>query len=117
MEVVPLGIAAIDEALGGGLPRGRVTELCGPRGSGRLSLMMAALRAAEAQGELVALVDVADAFDPRSAPLALERLLWVRPCNLADGLVAADRVLDAGGVAVVALALPRRGAGVPWASA
>jgi hypothetical protein len=102
---VPLGLTEIDEALGGGVPRGRVVELFGPRGSGRLSLSLAALRAAQAQGELVALVDVADAFDPESAALDLARLLWVRPKSAADGLLSIDRILDAGGFGAAVLYL------------
>lgn len=101
-----LGIDALDAALGGGLPRGKLVELCGARSSGRLSLTLNALSAAQATGELVALVDVADALDPRSAEdagLQLDRLLWVRPKQFADGLRAADRVLDAGGFGLVAL--------------
>jgi hypothetical protein len=102
---VPLGLEEIDQALGGGLPRGRVVELFGPRGSGRLSLSLAALHAAQAQGELVALVDVADAFDPGSAALDLQRLLWVRPRSAADGLLSLDRILDAGGFGAAVLYL------------
>jgi len=58
------------------------------------------------------MVDAADAFDPRSAHAAgvdLPRLLWVRPRGFLGGLQAADRVLDAGGFALVVLYL----AGVP----
>jgi hypothetical protein len=104
-RVVPLGLGPIDEALGGGLPRGRVVEAYGPRGSGRLSLALLAMRAAQSQGELVTMVDVADGFDPRSAGLDLERLLWVRPKNAADGLLSMDRILDAGGFGAAVLYL------------
>jgi hypothetical protein len=115
-RVVPFGLGPVDEALGGGLPRGRVVEAYGPRGSGRLSLALMLLRSAQAQGELVAIVDVADAFDPRGACLDLARLLWVRPKNMADGLLAIDRVLDAGGFGAAVLYLGqawmREGAGL-----
>jgi hypothetical protein len=105
LPVISLGLGALDEALGGGLPRGRIVEVCGPRGSGRLSLAASALRAAQAQGELVSFVDVADAFDPKSAELDLERLLWVRPKSAADGLLSIDRILDAGGFGAAVLYL------------
>src|SRR5215467_4515383 len=36
--VVPAGIAALDE-LTGGLPRGCLTEICGPPGSGKSSIL------------------------------------------------------------------------------
>ena len=79
-EMVSTGIHAID-ALTGGLPRGCLTEIFGPASSGRTSLLLAALAAATQRQEVCALVDVMDAFDPRSAAaarVALDRLLWVR---------------------------------------
>jgi hypothetical protein len=102
---LPTGNAALDTLLGGGLLRGRLSELYGPRSSGRLSMTLGMAVAAQARGELVALIDVADALDPRSAAaagLALERVLWVRPRRFVDGLKAMDWVLDAGGFGLVA---------------
>ena len=64
--VVPTGIAPLDEALGGGLPRGRIVEVVGPRSSGRLSLTLTLLSSALRTGEPVALIDAADALDPRA---------------------------------------------------
>ena len=74
------GVAAVD-ALCGGLPRGALTEICGPASSGRTSLLLAAMAQATARGEVVALVDANDCFDPASAEAAgveLKRVLWVR---------------------------------------
>src|ERR1700704_431827 len=79
-EMVSSGIAAIDE-LTGGLPRGCLTEICGPASSGRTALLLAALSAATQRGEFCALVDASDALDPQSAAAAgvqWERLLWIR---------------------------------------
>src|SRR5207253_11211755 len=62
-------------------PRGQVSELVGPRSSGRTSLLHRMLAAATAHGELVALVDALDMFDVESASAAgihLDRLLWIR---------------------------------------
>jgi hypothetical protein len=73
-----------------------------------MSAVLAMTAAVQATGELVAVVDVADALDPRSAARAgviLPRLLWVRPTNVLDGLRAADWVLDAGGFGLVVLYL------------
>lgn len=96
------------DALTGGLWRGRICELVGPRGSGRMSAVLAMAAAAQETGELVALVDLADALDPPSAAAAgveLRRLLWVRPGQLLDGLKAVDWLLDAGGFGLVLLYL------------
>jgi hypothetical protein len=79
-EMVSSGIPAID-ALTGGLPRGCLTEICGPASSGRTTMLLAALAAATSRGEFCALVDASDALDPQSAAAAgveLDRLLWVR---------------------------------------
>ena len=78
--MVSSGIREID-ALTGGLPRGCLTEICGPASSGRTSVLLAALAAATQRHEVCALVDISDAFNPHSAAAAgvnFEKLLWVR---------------------------------------
>lgn len=77
----PTGVARLDEALGGGFPRGQLSEIVGARSSGRASLLVRLLAAATARGELVALIDALDMFDVESAEAAgvdLSRLLWIR---------------------------------------
>jgi recA bacterial DNA recombination protein len=79
-EMVSSGVCEID-AITGGLPRGCLTEICGPVSSGRTSLLLAVLAAATHRQEVCALVDVSDAFDPSSAATAavnFESLLWIR---------------------------------------
>ncbi len=79
--IAPTGVAALDAALGGGVPRGQLSELIGPRSSGRTSLLHAIVAAATARGELVALVDTLDRLDVESAAAAgvdFSRLLWIR---------------------------------------
>ena len=79
-EMVSSGIPAID-ALTGGLPRGCLTEICGPASSGCTTFLLAALAAATRRGEFCTVVDASDALDPHSAAcagVALDRLLWVR---------------------------------------
>jgi hypothetical protein len=78
--MVSSGVREID-TLTGGLPRGCLTEICGPASSGRTSVLLAALAAATQRQEVCALVDISDAFNPHSAVAAgvnFERLLWVR---------------------------------------
>lgn len=80
LQMVPSGVREID-ALTGGLPRGCLTEICGPASSGRTSILLAALAAATQRQEVCALVDVSDAFNPHSAAAAgvnFEKMLWVR---------------------------------------
>jgi hypothetical protein len=75
------GVAAVDRVLGGGFPRGQLSEIVGPSSSGRASLLLQMTAAATKRGELVALVDVLDMLDVASAVAAgidLDRLLWIR---------------------------------------
>jgi recombination protein RecA len=106
-ETVSIGIEEID-AMTGGLPRGGLTEICGPPCSGHTSLLLAALTARTQESEACALIDAYDAFDPYSADVAgveLKNLLWVRCRNADQSLRAADLVLQAGGFGLIALDL------------
>jgi hypothetical protein len=104
--VIATGIAPLDEALGGGLPRGRIVEVIGPRSSGRLSLTLTLLSSALRTGEPVALIDAADALDPRALhPDDRPRVLWIRPPDALAAMKCADLLLDAGGFALVAMYL------------
>jgi hypothetical protein len=94
----------------GGLARGSLLELSGPRSSGRFALALAALAAATRQGEAAAFVDLGDHLEPKSAAAAgldLRRLLWVRPRTLKESVMSAEMVLAAG-FAVVVLDLGSR---------
>ena len=104
----PTGLAEIDRALGGGFPRGRVSEVVGPACCGRTSLALALLARVTAQGELAVVVDRPDVFDAASGASAgvdLERVLWVRPPGLAEALRSVEHVLQAGGFPLVLLDL------------
>src|SRR5499427_7956503 len=81
MALAPSGIASLDARLGGGLPRGHVSEIVGARSAGRTSLLLCSMAAATARGELVGLIDALDMFDVESAVAAgvdLDRVLWIR---------------------------------------
>ncbi len=104
----PTGLAELDQMLGGGLPRGRLCEVAGPASSGRTSLAHALLARTTQEGHLAAWIDVPDAFDPASASTAgtaLERVLWARPPDAAAALRSAERILVAGGFALVGIDL------------
>src|SRR5690349_10482374 len=77
---VDTGIGPLDE-LSGGIPRGALTEICGPASSGRTSVLLAVMARTTQANEVCALVDASDSFDPYSAEAArvdLKRVLWVR---------------------------------------
>ena len=79
--IAATGITALDARLGGGFPRGQLSEVIGPRSSARASVVLHTLASATRRGELTAVIDVLDMFDAASAAAAgvdLDRLLWVR---------------------------------------
>ena len=108
-DLAPTGVAGLDDALGGGLRRGQISEIVGPRSSGRTTTMCRALASATARGEVAALIDTCDRFDPSSAAglgLDLSRLLWIRERGDAGrALRAMNLVLQAGGFGLVAFDL------------
>jgi len=105
---LPTGLAPLDALLGGGLPRGHISEIIGAASSGRTSVLHALLASATCAGEVVALVDLPAALDPTSLAAAgaqLDRILWVRPPSAPLALKCAELILQAGGFAVVAIDL------------
>ena len=75
------GIPEVDRLLGGGFPRGQISEVHGPRSSGRTGLACAVAARATGEGSLVAWVDAGDHLDPATASAAgvdLTRLFWLR---------------------------------------
>ncbi len=106
-ETVSAGIPTVD-SLAGGLPRGGLTEICGPPCSGRTSLLLSALASRTAEAEACALVDGRDGFDPHAAEAAgveLKQLLWVRCRNIDQALRATDLLLQGRGFGLIALDL------------
>ena len=120
---VPSGIGWVDSRLGGGLPRGAISEVTGPCSSGRTGLVLAALARTTQAGGIAAYIDTTDCLDPRSAGQAgvvLERLLWIR-CGAGENArrdqgkrrlsrmdeawQTANLVVSAGGFGVVAIDL------------
>jgi len=105
-DVAATGLSALDQPLRGGIPRGHLSEIIGPRSSGRTTVLCRMFQAAADRGEAIALIDTCDRFDPASAAAAgvdLSKLLWVRECGDAPrALKALNLVLQAGGFGLVA---------------
>jgi hypothetical protein len=117
-ERLSTGLPGLDPLLGGGFPLGRVSEIVGPASCGRTSLLLTLLARVTGRGEFAAVIDAADALDPRSAEAAgvdLGRVLWARPPGVDEALRCTEPVLRAGGFALIALDLthPTRQPRVP----
>jgi recombination protein RecA len=87
-ELYPSGIPELDNLLGGGIPRGGITEITGSATTGRTSLALSLLAQLTRKGGVCAWVDVQDSLDPETAAahgVCLERLLWLRVAGAAVG--------------------------------
>jgi RecA DNA recombination protein len=105
---LPFGIPALDAALPSGVPRGQITALEAPLGSGGTTLLLALAEATLRADEGVALVDAERSLAPQAAahlaalgpfwvvrPKANENAWWCADVLLrtgAFGLVIVDRV-------------------------
>lgn len=97
------GLALFDQSIGGGLPKGGITELISPPGSaGSASLVHAFIHGAYREQYFVALIDGRDSFDPCAlANSVLRQVLWVRCTKAIDAVKAADLLLRDGNFPLV----------------
>lgn len=65
VETISTGSLALDIALGaGGLPMGRIVEVYGPESSGKTTLTLELIAAAQRSGKTCAFIDAEHALDP-----------------------------------------------------
>ncbi|HUQ45921.1 MAG TPA: ATPase domain-containing protein [Gemmatimonadaceae bacterium] len=102
---IPTGIAALDAALNGGLPRGRLTEMVGSTGSGKTTLARAVVEATVAGHGWVAYVDAQRTLDARDwVHLGDAEGVWmIRPHDATRAAWCADILLRSGAFALVVL--------------
>ena len=99
----PTGVASLDAALGGGLPRGRITEVVGALGAGRATLLRGVIRRVLDGGGWVAWIDARRTAAPGSWAGIGKRLVMVRPLDARRGAWCADQLLRSGVFALVVL--------------
>lgn len=93
LRLLPLGIAAFDYALDGGLAFGRVIEFVGEYGSGKTLLSLIAIREAQKQGISCVFIDVERSWNPDWASqlgVDIDSVAVMRP---ASGEAAWDAVI------------------------
>ena len=107
VQVIPSGSVALDHALGvGGYPRGRIIEIYGPESSGKTTLAIHAIAAAQKQGGIAAMIDAEHAFDrtyAKALGVNLETLLISQPANGEQALEIADNLIRSGAVDIVVI--------------
>jgi len=105
VEAIPSGSLALDLALGvGGIPRGRITEVFGPEGSGKTTLGQHIIAQAQQRGGTAAYIDVEHALDPAYAAkcgVNLDDLLISQPDTGEEALEIAEALVRSGAVDVI----------------
>lgn len=64
IEKISSGSITLDNALGGGLPKGRIVEIFGPESSGKTLMALSAIADVQRNGGIAAFIDVEHALDP-----------------------------------------------------
>jgi recombination protein RecA len=98
------GVAVLDAALAGGIPRGRVTELVAVPGSGATTLVRRLVETTVARdGAWAAVIDATRTLAPRDWAHLGPAVWVVRPRDAARGAWCADILLRSGAFALVVL--------------
>ena len=109
-RVIHTGFAALDAILGpGGLPKSASVAIRGDGSSGRTTLSLRVVAEAQAQGSVVAWLDLSRSFDPVEAVARGVRLEWlvvITPASLDEGLSIAGSLLAGRSVDLLVLDLP-----------
>ena len=97
------GLPFLDEPIGGGLPRGAITELISPQTSAGSALLIHALiHSACRNNYFLALIDGRDSFDPCGLDNpSMRQLLWLRCNKASETIKTADLLLRDGNFPLV----------------
>jgi len=100
------GSVSLDDAIGGGFPRGRIVEIYGPQSSAKTTLAYHAMAEAQKLGEGVLLVDAEQSFDPSYAQkcgLDTDSMLISQPDSGEQALQICEDMLKSGKVGVIVI--------------
>ena len=104
VETIATGSLALDVALGGGIPRGRITEIFGPEMAGKSTVAMHIIAQAQRAGGLSAYIDVEHALDPTFAGaigIDIEDLLISQPDTGEQALEICEALVRSNAVDVI----------------
>lgn len=104
VECIPTGSLALDLALGGGLPKGRIIEIYGPESSGKTTIALHAIAEVQKTGGTAAFIDAEHALDPAYAKrlgVQTDSLLISQPDNGEQALEIAETLVRSNAVDLV----------------
>jgi recombination protein RecA len=106
IETISSGSFGLDQALGGGYPKGRVIEIYGPESSGKTTLTIHAIAETQKAGGIAAFIDAEHAFDSfyaKNLGVDVNELLISQPDNGEQALEIADNLIRSGAVDMVVI--------------
>ncbi len=106
VETIPTGSLALDLALGGGIPKGRIVEIYGPESSGKTTLALHAVAEVQKSGGLAAFIDAEHAVDPEYAAkigVNLDDLLISQPDTGEQALEICETLVRSSAVDIVVI--------------
>ena len=107
IETISSGSLGLDIALGvGGLPKGRVVEIYGPKSSGKTTLALHTVAEAQKKGGICAFIDAEHALDPvyaRKLGVNIDELLISQPDTGEQALEICDTLVRSGAVDVLVI--------------
>lgn len=105
VETISTGSLSLDIALGaGGLPMGRIVEIYGPESSGKTTLTLELIAAAQRVGKTCAFIDAEHALDPvyaKKLGVDIDQLLVSQPDTGEQALEICDALARSGAVDVM----------------
>ena len=104
VELFSSGSLALDLALGGGYPKGRIIEIYGPESSGKTTLALHAISEIQKQGGQAAFIDAEHALDPsyaRKIGVDTSNLLISQPDNGEQALEICETLVRSGAVDLI----------------
>lgn len=105
IEAISTGSLSLDMALGvGGVPKGRIIEIYGPESSGKTTIALHIVAAAQKAGGEAAFIDAEHALDPvyaKALGVDIDSLLVSQPDTGEQGLEIAEALVRSGAVDVV----------------
>ncbi len=107
IEGISSGSLSVDLALGGkGFPRGRIIEVFGPESSGKTTIALHAVAAAQKNGGVAAFIDAEHALDPSWAKklgISLERLLVSQPTSGEEAMQITELLIKSNAVDIIVI--------------